>query len=322
MFFSFPDKIIDFDDRYCFIDWSLCYIPDIKEYAHNINNLNIEYLINNINKINGGISLHSFFYFFSNENNILYISFIINSLIISFIFIAIYNSYGFKLKKLFFIYIFLLPFFMLYSLGPTKEIIIFLGLFIFINFSKLWQIVFAIFLIIFSRSSMLPVVLITKYLKFNVKLLFPALILISIVLPWVYLDLGFIFSNYDLSRFSQYIESLKYNSYFFSIFGILSAILKNLLEPYIYLFKTNFDLTNLVITVNLIYFSKFYFDIYRYKKVYSLFSTIEFKLFSLSLLLLSTYPLIQSRYLLLPVILMILKVMKLKLDNNSILFIK
>ena len=128
-----------------------------------------------------------------------------------------------------------------------------------------------------------------------------------ILYPYLPLD----FYTYDLNKLSQNIESLKYSSLYFGFLGILISIAKNLLEPYTYFIVSDFDLTNIVHVVNLIYFTKLYIYFVRYRNK-GILRLHESSIFFAFLLMLSCYPLVQARYLLIPALLVIFKVDKMK----------
>lgn len=309
---EFPSNISDFSDQYCFVEWStICFIPDIVSYAGNIARINFIDIGDNLFKINGGASLHSFIYLFSNPDNLMVYSVIVNSLFCALFFILIKKYYTLSVNRVYLWYLFLLPFFIIYSVGPTKEILLLLGCVIFINSNSKFLFTFSLLLIILSRSIMLPVIILSKYLKFTTIRIVILFILISITLPLFYTSLGFSFFLYDPNKLTQYVESLKYSTSFFGFIGLFAAGLKNLLEPYIYLFKT-WDFSNIILLINFIYFSKFYYDLIVIHKRINLLKVDELKFYIFSLLLLTTYPLIQSRYLLIPVILAIIKIGSIK----------
>jgi hypothetical protein len=278
---EFPSNISDFSEQYCFVQWStICFIPDIVKYAGDIAQININDIGDNLFKINGGASLHSFIYLFSTPDNLMGYSLIVNSFFCALFFISIKKYYTLSLKRVYLWYLFLLPFFIIYSVGPTKEILLLLGCVIFINSDSKFLSPFSLLIIILARSIMLPVIILSKYFKFTIIRIVISFILISITLPFFYLYLGYSFFLYDPNKLSQYIESLKYSTSFFGFIGLFTAGLKNLLEPYIYLVKT-WDFSNIILLLNFIYFSKFYYDLILIHKKINLLTIDEFKFYIL-----------------------------------------
>jgi hypothetical protein len=307
LFFKIPLQISEIGNYFCPIDWSICFIPDIRTYSHNIDLLSWNLFFEHSKKINGGISLHSFLYFFSSQKKIMIHSVILNSTIASLCLLLIKSNY--LLKNSFLTYLFLMPFFLLYSVGPTKEILLLFGSLLFLqtNIALTPKFLVANLLIFFSRNVFLPIFYFANFFKVKFRFIICLIIGLGVIIPISsnFIDWNFYFYNHQ--RLSQHIESFKYSSPHLGFLGILISLAKNLLEPYVYLFfKTRLDFTNIVISVNFLYLSICYYFMFRYRNK-NIGNFFEIKLFFSFLFFIACYPIVQSRYLLIPALLVIFK---------------
>lgn len=302
--FDFPSNITKIEG-FCPNDfWEICFIPDTRDYALRLNDFRIKSIFDNFIFLGGGISHHLIVYIFSNAENIIFYSILLNSLFVALIMREFKIIY--RLTSVYRSYLFLMPFFTLYSIGPTKEILLLYGSLLTLNYKFGRKNIFGVLLVLVSRNVFLPLLLFARFIRLNLRSFCVLVLLISILLPFIYKMANFNFYVYDLNRLSQFFESLKYEFPILSLLGILVNLLKNIFEPYIYIVKSGIaGLTNLVIMINFFYFTVLYYLLYRYRYLVVIFKSKEFNFLLISSVFLATYPLVQQRYLLVPALILI-----------------
>jgi hypothetical protein len=287
--------------QYCPIDDLLmCYLPDIHNYSVNLGLFKKSFSIlwAETVKINGGSSGHILFYWPSSLSNIIEYSIILNSLIFGFV----TSRISFVLKKLVYVrcllYLMIVPFAIFYSIGPTKEPLIFFALSIlflpiFKNISK-----FTCALLLLCRPYLF-------FIIFYIKL-FKNYIFDFLVLAFVIFSLPAIQNHiYDFKalaspavKLSRVIDNLRFESYIFGFLGYFSFGLKVFFEPLIYLFKAGLvGLGNILMDINLIILLIFIRNIFVIK-ITSFFTQNKnlIRFLALNALVTFSYPIVQFRY--------------------------
>ncbi|CAM8375187.1 hypothetical protein MCEREM36_00860 [Candidatus Methylopumilus universalis] len=296
-----PMDIYALTTQYCPIDvLIMCYLPDIHNYSTNLDifKKSLSILWAETFKINGGSSGHILFYWPSSFSNIMEYSILLNSLIFGFL----TSRISFVLKKLVYInclfYLMIVPFAIFYSIGPTKEPLIFfvlsiLFLPIFKNVNK-----FTYAILFLCRPYLFFIIL---YIK-----LFKNYILDFLILVFVIFSLPAIQSHiYDFKalaapavKLSRVIDNLRFESYIFGFLGFVTFGLKVFFEPAIYFFKSGLvGLGNILMDINLIILLIFIRNIFVIE-ITSFFTQNKnlIRFLALNALVTFSYPIVQFRY--------------------------
>lgn len=287
--------------KYCPIDdLLLCYLPDIHNYSLNLVlfKKSLKLLWAETFKVNGGSSGHILFYWPSSFSNVMEYSIILNSLIFGFL----TSRISFVLKNLVYIkclfYLMIVPFAIFYSIGPTKEPLIFFVLSI-------------LFLPIFKNVNKFTYVILflcrpyLSFIIFYIKL-FKSYIFDFLILAFVIFSLPAIQSHiYDLKalaapavKLSRVIDNLRFESYIFGFLGYFSFGLKVFFEPLIYFFKVGIvGFGNILMDINLIILLIFIRNIFVIK-ITSFFTQNKnlIRFLALNSLVVFSYPIVQFRY--------------------------
>jgi hypothetical protein len=187
-----------------------------------------------------------------------------------------------------------------YSYGPTKEIMSVVLLYLIFDTEKKYIKNIGLALLFLLRPLFAIVYIAYLFCKSSFKRMILLGIVTSVVIPILYVN-GYIFDGLitEPVKLSQEIDQLRYQYPIISNIGFLVAVLKNLLEPFIYVFRYGF--TNILIDINLLaYLIALFVLINCFSQVRGI-ATYS----GLTLFLISWYPLVQSRYIMVPLIVLI-----------------
>lgn len=297
-YFSLPLSIDQLPDQFCTTEWALCFLPDIKQYASNHELLtDLDFFYGNILRDNGGTSIHMYVYWFVNPSQILVASILFNSIVVAIVLTRAVPNF----VNMITVYLVLCPYFVFYSYGPTKELISVLGVYFLLTVRDgKWR--FLLFLLLLLVRPLYAIVyLIFRYVGFSLRKFSLVLLIFSISIPLLYKE-GVIFFGLvaEPSKFSQVLDGLRYETLLLSVVGFIVAALKNIAEPFIYVTKYGFS--NVILTSTLVvYFVSFIEALRNYLK---LTDVLTYSLITLTVV--AWYPIVQSRYLAVPLIVLIL----------------
>jgi hypothetical protein len=299
IFSDFPPK----GDSSCLKSIEMCFIPDIYVYLDIIENNKLESIFEKFS--NGLTAIHILLYSLIEADNVILSSIIINSLVLSIPFAILFGSVNNALK-IYFLFIF---YFIFYSFGPTKEILISSAIIIFINSEILIKNYYCKFLsilmIIISRPQFLPIFLFGKILHKNKFFLFILLFMLCSpffepLLPGDWISTGDAF--YDLqskASLSRDIDYYKFTTPVLSLLGWISSITKTILEPILLFIDYGLIKIQIYLLVSLTVYLSFIFSLYFYLKKHHLkipIFIINFSMFFL--VIVCTLPIIHHRYIL------------------------
>lgn len=309
-------------NQYCPIDFLMCYLPDIHNYSLNLSlfKSNPTLVSKEVFKINGGSSGHILLYWISNASNIIEYSILINSFIFGIITSRISFSLNKSVQTKTLFYLMIVPFAIFYSIGPTKEPLLFFALSV-------------LFLPIFKTLNTLGLTLlflcrpylffVSLYLNAVKNYVYDFLIILTLIL-----SLPAIQNNvYDLKalatpavKFSRVIDNLRFESYFFGFLGYISFGLKVLFEPLVYFFKSGLSgFTNILMDINLIILLVFIRNIFIFTTSRSYAPFLDqnknlIRFLVLNTMIVFSYPIVQFRYLAIGLLVFNLKCL---INNNE-----